>query len=95
MTFEDIRVEENVPKLFELNVTDGAKYVKAPPGHIRGVHLKNVQWASVRPIILHGHNADHLVQDVTFEGCLVAGRPLALGDLQANEFVRNIVIQPQ
>jgi hypothetical protein len=95
VTFEDIRVEENVPKLFELNVTDGSKYVKAGPGHIRGVHVKNVRWESSRPIVLHGHNADHLVQDITFEECLVAGRPLALSDLQSNEFVRNIVIQPK
>lgn len=92
VTFEDIRVEENVTKLFELHVTDGAKIVNAPPGHIRDVRVKNVHWSSARPIILHGHNANHLVQEVTFEGCTVAGKPLTLDHLQTNAFVKKVVI---
>jgi polygalacturonase len=93
VTFEDIRVEESVPKLFELNVTDGKKYTKGLPGHIRNVQVKNIRWDSVRPIILHGQDEDHLVEDVTFEGCHVAGKPLAPSDVQSNDFVKNIVIQ--
>jgi hypothetical protein len=93
VTFEDIRVEEKVARLFELNVTDGRKYTKGPPGRIHNVLVKNVRWETVHPIILHGQDVEHLVEDVTFEGCTVAGQPLTLSDVQGNEFVRNVVIR--
>ena len=88
--FEDIRVEENVLKLFEAHVTGGATYVKAAPGHIRGVRLKKIRWEVERPIPLHGHDERHLVEDVSFEDCTVAGRPLRMGQIQMNSFVRNV-----
>jgi hypothetical protein len=93
VTFEDIRIEENVTRLFELNVTDGAFYTKAPPGRIRNVRLKNIQWERACPIMLTGHNAEHLVEDVVFEGCQVAGKPLSSAQIQANEFVKGIVVR--
>jgi hypothetical protein len=93
VTFEDIRVEEKVARLFELNVTDGQKYTKGPPGRIHDVVVKNVRWETVHPIILHGQNDEHLVQNVTFVGCTVAGQPLAIGDVQANELVKNVVVR--
>jgi hypothetical protein len=87
VTFEDIRVEENVAQMFELNVTSGAIYAKAPPGHIRNVRLKNIQWETAKPLLIRGHDKDHLVEDVVFEGCRVAGHPLSSAQIQANEFV--------
>jgi hypothetical protein len=91
--FEDVRVEERVEKkLFEIQVTDGTKYGHDPPGHVAGVRLRNVSWATERPIVLAGHGEGHLVEDVVFERCTVAGRPLTAesGLVRTNAFVRNV-----
>ena len=74
--YEDIRVEEPVLKLFELNITDGTKYGINPPGHIRNIHLKNISWNSERPIILQGFDEDHRVQNILFENCTIKGQPV-------------------
>jgi len=94
--FENLRVEENVPlKLFELQVTDGTKYDANPPGHIRGIELKNISWEVARPIVLVGFDKDHLVEEVTFENCTVGGQPLSeRRDLmKLNEFARDIAVR--
>jgi hypothetical protein len=74
--YENIRIDEEVFKLFELHVTDGTKYGINPPGHIQDIHLKNIQWSSKRPIILRGFDDSHRVQNVTFENCTVEGEVL-------------------
>ena len=94
--YENIRIEERVLKLFELQITDGTKYGIDPPGHIRGVTLKDITWAAEKPIILKGFDAQHIVEDVTFENCTVAGE--ALKNVQdppfvMNEYVKNIVFK--
>ncbi len=91
--FEDIRVEEPVLKLFELNITDGTKYGINPPGHIRDIHLKNISWKSERPIILQGFDEDHRVQNILFENCTIKDQPLTdAGNplFQINEFVDEV-----
>ncbi len=93
ITFEDIRVDEDVYKLFELNITDGTKYGINPPGHIRDIHLKNIKWNSVQPIILKGFDETHRVQNVTFEKCTLKGEVIeeARTDLfEINEFVDDV-----
>jgi hypothetical protein len=90
--FEDLRVEENITRMFELYVSDGQLYVKAPPGHIRNVRVKNVHWSVVKPLILRGNDEQHRVEDVTFEGCTVAGQPLGYEHLQTNAFVKKVVV---
>jgi hypothetical protein len=96
--FEDIRVEGDVWKNFELNATGHTSGQQMPArpgpgGRIKGVHLRNVAWAAQRPIILRGHDADHLVEDVTFENCTVAGQKLTAVEkplFDVNEHVRGI-----
>ena len=91
--FENIRVEENVERLFELHITDGQSYVHQPPGRIQQVVVRNVAWEIEAPIILHGFDAQHMVKDVLFQGCTVAGRPLSeVKDriVQQNEFVSGV-----
>jgi hypothetical protein len=93
ISYEDIRVDEDVYKLFELNITDGTKYGINPPGHIRNVHLKNIKWSSIRPIIIKGFDETHRVQDITFENCSIKGEILenTRNDLfEINEFVDNV-----
>jgi hypothetical protein len=93
VTFEDIRVEENITRMFELNVTDGNSYSQAAPGRIQGVRLKNIRWEKACPILITGHNAEHLVENVVLEGCRVAGAPLSAAQIQTNAFARRIVVR--
>jgi len=91
--YENIRVEEEVLKLFELHITDGAKYGINPPGHIQDIHLKNVQWSSNRPIVLKGFDSSHQVQNVIFENCSIQGELLesTSSDIfDINEYVDNV-----
>jgi len=95
--YEDIRVEADVLKLFEVQVTDGTKYQDDPPGHIRSVYLKDIRWAADRPIILKGFDAQHLVEGVTFDNCSVADRPLRSrvdASFQVNDHVRDVEFKP-
>jgi len=90
--FEDIRVEEAL-KAFELTITDGTKYEVNPPGHIRGVFLKNIVWAAHCPILLKGFDQDHRVEQVVFENCTMAGRRLtgpADAKFEINAFAQGI-----
>ena len=91
--FENIRVEENMLKLFELHITDGTQYGVNPPGHIRGVYLKDIQWEVEKPIILNGFDSQHIVEDVTFDNCTVAGKLLTTthdAPFKMNEFVKDV-----
>lgn len=96
VVFENLRVEEQVLKLFELNVTDSSKYMKTTPGHIANVLVKDVTWEAVKPLILHGEADDHVVENVVFQNCTVAGKALQIDDafIDKNAFVRNVVIKP-
>jgi len=93
--YEDIRIEEVVEfKNLELIVTNGTLYGDDPPGHIRGIYLKNIQWENTeKPFILTGFSKDNLVEDITFENCRVGGKTLTSTDdanFIINPFVRNI-----
>jgi len=78
--FEDIRVEENIEiKNLELIVTEGQRYgTNNPPGHVKGVYLKNIQWENKdKPFVISGLPfGNHVVEDVTFDSCYVAGKLL-------------------
>ena len=93
--FEDIRVEEQVEfKNLEFIVTDGTLYGTDPPGHIKGVYLKNIKWENnVRPFIINGYSPDNMIEDIVFEKCSVGGIIItAIGDadIRTNRFVKNI-----
>ena len=95
--FEDIRVEEEMEyKNLELIVTEGRRYGTAGPGHINGVYLKNIHWANAnKPFVIAGV-PDNFVEDVTFDNCFLANKPLAStsdGDFQM-EFSKGIKFIP-
>jgi polygalacturonase len=97
--FEDIRVEENVEfKNLELIVTDGTLYGKDPPGHIKGVYLKNIQWENqTKPFILSGFSFNNMIEDITFEKCRVGNKILTgINDanFRVNSFTGNIKFIP-
>ena len=94
--YEDIRTEQPLTKLFELNVTDGTKYQDNPPGHIQDVNLKNIAWEVQSPIVLSGFDSDHLVKNITFENCRIMGQKLTSTNhpsFQINPFVKNITFK--
>jgi hypothetical protein len=93
--YENIRVEKAEIKLFELNITDGKKYGEDPPGHIKNIKLKNISWMHEGPIVLKGFDNEHRVQDVTFENCKVAGKPLQELErvMQKGNFVEGVVVK--
>ena len=97
--FEDIRVEKDVEfKNMELIVTDGSLYGTDPPGHIKGVFLKNVHWDNkTKPFIFRGYSPDNLVEDIEFDNCSVGNKILKSitdADIRINSFVRDIIFRP-
>ena len=95
IVFENIRVEQSEIKLFELNITDGTLYGEDPPGHIRDVTIKNVEWFHDGPIVIYGFNENHRVENVLFTDCKVAGKPLKQEskNFVINQFTRNIIVK--
>lgn len=96
---EDIRVENQVEfKNLELIVTDGTLYGTDPPGHIKGVHFKNIQWENkTKPFIINGYSPDNIVEDITFDKCTAGGKKLTCisdADIRINRFVSNIRFLP-
>jgi hypothetical protein len=93
IVYENIRIDKDVLKLFELHITDGTKYGINPPGHIKNIHLKDIHWLSKRPIILRGFDETHRVQDIVFENCTIEG--MVVDDpwpdiFEINEYVDNV-----
>lgn len=96
--FESIRVEENVEfKNLEFIVTDGKLYGDDPPGHIKGVYLKNIEWENAdKPFIISGYSAANLVEAITFDHCKSGGKMMKSitdADFRINSFTRNIIFQ--
>ena len=93
--FEDIRVENQVEfKNLEFIVTDGTLYGTDPPGHIKGVYLKNIQWENnVRPFIINGYSPDNMIEDIIFDKCSAGGKiitGISDADIRTNRFVKDI-----
>lgn len=91
--YDNIRVEPDVFKLFELHITDGTQYGINPPGNIRNIHLNNIKWSSERPIILKGFDSNHTIENVYFKNCRAKGELLTglRKDLfQIHSFVKHV-----
>ena len=97
--FEDIRVEEQMEfKNLELIVTDGTLYGIDPPGHIKNVIMKNISWENPdKPFVISGFSSDNMVENITFQGCTVGGKPLLStkdANFMINEYTNGIVFLP-
>jgi hypothetical protein len=93
--FEDIRVENQVEfKNLEFIVTDGTLYGTDPPGHIKGVYLKNIKWENnVRPFIINGYSPDNMIENIVFEKCSAGGKIITGiddADIRTNRFVKDL-----
>jgi Glycosyl hydrolases family 28 len=97
--FEDIRVEENIEfKNLELVVTNGTYYGADPPGHIRDIYFKNIQWENPdKPFIISGYSSANTIEGITFDHCKVAGKLLTGitdADFRVNAYVSKIKFIP-
>ena len=96
--FEDIRIEEQVEfKNLEFIVTNGTLYGDDPPGHIKGVYLKNISWKNPdKPFIISGYITTNIIEDITFDNCRVGSKELKSiddADFRINSFTKNIKFQ--
>jgi hypothetical protein len=96
--FEDIRIEEQVEfKNLEFIVTDGTLYGSDPPGHIKGVYLRNIRWEKPgKPFIISGYSANNTVEDITLDHCYAGGKILtgiSDADFRLNSFTKNITFK--
>lgn len=94
--YEDIRIEEQVEfKNLEMIVTDGTLYGNDPPGHIKNVYMKNIEWeTSDKPFIFSGYSSDNRVEDIVFDNCRIGGKVLTDttdADFRINQFAGNII----
>lgn len=97
--YEDIRIEEQVEfKSLEMIVTDGTLYGNDPPGHIKNVMMKNIQWENPeKPFIINGFSSENMVENIIFQACTAGGKPIKSStdaDFKVNEFTSNIVFLP-
>lgn len=97
--FEDIRIEKQIEfKNLEFIVTDGTLYGTDPPGHIKGIYLKNIQWENPgKPFIISGYSSENMAEDIIFENCKIGGKPLTGykdADFRINSFTGNIKFKP-
>ena len=77
ITYDNIRIGSDIsPKNLELIVTDGKLYGPDEPGQIHDITIKGVKWSTpANPFVIKGYK-DHIIRNVLFKGCSVAGKPL-------------------
>ena len=68
-------------------------------GRINKITFRNVAMTgeNIPPIMIHGHDDEHCVSDVTFAGLKVNGSEVAAPDnpiFKCNRFVRNLKVLP-
>jgi len=73
---EDVRCEDQCENNLQIQVTNGAIWSRSTPGHIKGIYMKNVSWELAHSMRIFGFSATNMVEDVTFDHCTVAGKPL-------------------
>ncbi len=91
--FENLRIEES-PRLISLWIDKAFWSRDEQRGHIADVSFRDIV-APPSPLIeLKGFDAEHAIENVTFTNVTVGGKPLAASDVNANTFVRGIIISP-
>lgn len=100
VTFEDIRVDHARDKLIFLNIGKDMWATDKGCGHIKGVRFRNVRYVgpAAPPSQISGRDAEHLVEDVTFEDLRIGGKVVtdaAAGKFSINEHTRGIVFKGQ
>jgi len=92
--FDHIRVAES-RRLISVWIGKAQWSKEADRGHVNGVSFEDVT-AAGNPLTvdLHGFDAEHLIEGVKFDRVTLNGKPLQLGDVKENEFVRGVTVVP-
>ncbi len=91
--FENLRIEES-PRLISLWIDKAFWSRDEQRGHIADVAFRDIVAPPSSLIELKGFDAEHAIENVTFTNVTVGGKPLAASDVNANSFVRGIIISP-
>jgi len=92
--FENIRIEES-HKFASLWIDKAVWSSDKEQGHIQGVTFKNIQVTGA-PLTLNlkGYDETHAISDVVFKNVVLNGKPLNREKIEANNFVKNVSVQP-
>jgi polygalacturonase len=93
--FDNIRIEES-HKLISLWIGKSVWSLdKEQRGQIQGIVFKDIN-ANGSPLTvdLVGFDDKHGIRDVLFQNVLLNNKYITLDDIQANSFVKNIIIKP-
>jgi polygalacturonase len=91
--FDHIRIEES-RRLISCWIGKAVWSKEADRGHINDVTFSDIT-ATGNPatIDMHGFDADHIVNGVSFDHVIVNGQPLQPADVKQNEFVQGVTVK--
>ena len=97
--FENIRIEDARVQLLELVIDRDMWSKDDERGHIQGVVFRNIALTggAFVPSALAGHDAEHRVEDVTFENVRIHGKlvnSVEQGKIRTNAHVKNVRFLP-
>lgn len=95
VVFDNIRVEES-RRLISLWIGKAIWSRQTERGNIRDVTFKDIHAVSRIPpqVNLKGFDAAHDIEGVRLEDVIINGKPLTMGEVTDNPFVKNVVVQP-
>ena len=82
IVFEDIRIDHCYDRFIDFRVLVSRYNVDEKRGHIRGIHLRDIEWrrnrfnAGSTISLIGGYDADHPVREVTFTNVRLDGQPI-------------------
>jgi hypothetical protein len=92
--FENIRIEE-ARKCISVWIGKAVWTRDQERGHIQGVVFKDIRISGdPLSVELVGGDERHVIEDVLFQDVVLNGKPVTPDGLQANAFVKNLVIRP-
>ena len=91
--FENLRIEES-PRLMSLWIDKAFWTRDEQRGHIDGVAFRDIAAPASSRIELKGFDAEHAIENVLFHNVTFGGERLGVSDIQANEFVRGVIVSP-
>lgn len=96
--YEDIRVERiEEGRLFHVAVVFNEKYCTAPGRGVENITFRNISCSDIpdlRPSLIKGYDAGHIVKDVKFENISINGRKMHdIKDFITNKYIQDICVK--
>jgi hypothetical protein len=96
VTYDNIRVEAfELGQLLDVRVVWNKDYNPAPGKRVENIRFHNIDYngANTNPSRIHGYDADHIVDGVTFVNLRINGQQILdaeSGNFDINSFTKNI-----